>query len=109
MGEEIRLTENDMTIQIWRYDNSRQASFGFPTGTPRQFVGLQESYGEVDLTVQYGDPVEQVGAMLDSATDEEKWTALARFEEWTSTTYASQEAAREADRLIDALPEARKG
>jgi hypothetical protein len=88
--------------QIWKLTGARQASFGILTDNENWWLTLKESFGEVDLSVEYGVGVEPVGALADSATDEEVWTALADLEKWTSTTYASQEAAREEDRLADA-------
>jgi len=90
------------TKEIWRLTGARQASYGIliPERT-NWFLTLKESHGEVDLSIEWGQGVEKVGEMLASATDEEIWTALAHLEQWTSTTYASQEAAREADRIAD--------
>lgn len=88
--------------EIWRLKGARQASYGIliPHRT-NWFVTLKESFGEVDLSTEWGEGVEQVGAMVDSATEEEIWTALARLEQWTATTYQGQIAARKADLEAD--------
>lgn len=87
--------------EIWKLSGARQASFGIRTDSPTGWLTLRESFGEVDLSVEVGTGVEPVGVMTGNPTEEEIWTALARLEGWTSTTYASQEAEREADRIAD--------
>lgn len=86
---------------IWRLRGSRQARYGIRTGRADEWLTLRESFGEVDLSVEVGEGVEPVGQIADDATTEQQWTALARWEGWTATTYASQLAAREADWLAD--------
>ena len=77
--------------EIWRLTGARQASYGIliPERT-NWFVTLLESFGEVDLSIEWGQGVECVGHLMASATDEEIWTALAHLEQWTSTTYPSR-------------------
>lgn len=85
---------------IMRLVGARQAGYGIVTDRPLAFETLRESFGEVDLSVEYGRPAEQVGELPDDASTETRWNALARLEAWPAT-WAEQEAVREADRIAD--------
>ena len=80
--------------RIFRLVGARQAGYGIETSKPTSWITLRESWGEVDLSVEYGRASEHVGDISDDATYEEMWTALALLEKWPKT-YAEQEADRQ--------------
>ena len=86
---------------VYRLTGARQASFGIGTDSPTKFETLRESFGEYDLSVEMarlgGEPID---TLPDDATYEQRWNFLARLE-GIKTTWAEQEAVREADRLAD--------
>lgn len=87
-------------MDVWRLEGARQASYGIGPKGPNLFETVKESFGELDLSVEYGRGVEIVETLDDDATVEERWNTLARLENWRGT-HAEQEAVRAADRLAD--------
>lgn len=86
--------------RVYRLIGARQAAYGIETALPNQWETLRESFGEFDLSVEYGRPVEVVDAVSEDATVEARWNLLAGLED-IGGTWAEQEAVREADRVAD--------
>jgi hypothetical protein len=78
-------------MEIWKLIGARQASYGIPAGSENSYRTVRESHGELELSDEYGRPLEVVETLPDDATDEDQWNALARLENWPET-YAEQAA-----------------